>query len=271
MSLITISRSIGCGGEEIAAKVAKSLKIDLYNDKRLQDEMLKMGIPDERLKSLEERSPGLFDRLMGQKPRLYLDLMESVIFNVAKKGNGIVIGHGSPFLLNDFNCALHVLLVSSESFRVKQVMKEYKLKEDAALKLIRKKDDELNGYLRYSFHINWKDVDRYDLIINPEKIGFDSAAKMIIEAAKSDNIKQCSLKALESMEKLSLLKKIEAALIEANQNTFNIHIEITGKGKVTLSGFIYSNEEKEKIIKAVKGVPEINKVEANIAVVRTGY
>ncbi len=271
MSLITISRSIGCGGEEIAAIVAKNLKIDLYNDKRLQEEMLKMGIPGEKLESLEEKSPGLFDRLMGQKPQLYLNLMESVIYNVAKKGKGIVIGHGSPFLLSDFNCALHVLLFSSESFRTQQVMKEYKLKEEAALKLIHKKDNELNGYLRYAFHINWKDLDRYDLLINPEKIGIDNAAKMIIEAAKSDKIKECSLKALESMEKLSLLKKIEAALIEDNQSTLNIHIETTTKGKAILSGFVYSTEEKNQITKVVKGVPGISKVEANIAVVRSGY
>ena len=38
MSLITITRSMGCGGALIARRVADELKLDLYDDQRLQEE-----------------------------------------------------------------------------------------------------------------------------------------------------------------------------------------------------------------------------------------
>ena len=34
--------------------------------------------------------------------------MDSIIFEVSRKGNGVIIGHGSQMLLQDFGCALHV-------------------------------------------------------------------------------------------------------------------------------------------------------------------
>ena len=43
MSLITITRCIGCGGEEIARKVAGELGLPLYNDKKLEEEAVHMG------------------------------------------------------------------------------------------------------------------------------------------------------------------------------------------------------------------------------------
>ena len=43
MSLVTITRNIGCGGTTIARLVADGLKLELYDDHRLQEEAIKMG------------------------------------------------------------------------------------------------------------------------------------------------------------------------------------------------------------------------------------
>jgi hypothetical protein len=94
MSLITITRSIGCEGALIARRVSDELKLDLYDDKRIQEEAIKMGIPED-LKSLDEKAPGLFDRLLTHKPSLYLDLMESVVYKVSQQGQGVILDHGA--------------------------------------------------------------------------------------------------------------------------------------------------------------------------------
>ena len=56
----------------------------------------------------------------------------------------------------------------------------------------------------------------YDLVINTGKINYDSAKRLIIEATKGDEINTCSLTALEAMEKLSVIKKVQASLVENN-------------------------------------------------------
>jgi hypothetical protein len=122
MSLITISESIGCGGKAIAALVAKELKLELYDDRRLEEEAIQLGVQPEALKDLDEKAPGLFSRMFSDKPQVYLDLLQGVVYEVAKRGQGIILGHGSQVLLRDFGCALHVRIYGSESSRIEYLM-----------------------------------------------------------------------------------------------------------------------------------------------------
>jgi hypothetical protein len=45
-------------------------------------------------------------------------------------------GHGSRLLLRDFGCALQVLILASEDYRIKLVMANHGLSEKAAEKMI---------------------------------------------------------------------------------------------------------------------------------------
>jgi hypothetical protein len=54
MSLITITQSMGCTGDEIAKLVADSLKLDLYDDARLQRTIQGMGQELEDLKGFND-------------------------------------------------------------------------------------------------------------------------------------------------------------------------------------------------------------------------
>lgn len=42
MSLITITENIGCGGSAIAKIVADTLKLELYDDRRLEEKAAEM-------------------------------------------------------------------------------------------------------------------------------------------------------------------------------------------------------------------------------------
>ena len=268
MSLITINSLVGCGSEKIASSVANDLGIDLIDDKRLQKDAFDQGFSGDDLKGLNEKAPGFFDLLRGQRPEIYLNLMESLIYNVAKKGEGVIIGHGSHFLLRDFHCALHVLISASEAYRIQQLDQGGGLDEHAAIKLIRKSDRGRKGFLKYAFHMDWDDFSIYDLVVNPEKIGPDGAARLISSAALSPEIKECGLNALNAMDQLSLTKKIEAALLKNNYNPLNFHVEALDNGVVDLTGFVSTEEEKEAFVKTVKAVPGVISVNAGISIIQ---
>jgi cytidylate kinase len=165
MPLITISRSIGCGGSIIAQLVADALKLELYDDQRLQEEAVSMGIRSEDLKSLDEKAPGLLDRILGKRPEIYLDLMEAVVYEVAKRGDGVILGHGGQILLRDFGCVLRVFLSASESTRVENMMVQRGLSRKAAEKLIHERDHEQKRFFEYAFHKDRNDPSLYDLIM----------------------------------------------------------------------------------------------------------
>jgi cytidylate kinase len=270
MSLITISGGVGCGVEKIARLVAEAAKIDLYDDQRLQQEAAKMGIKSEDLKGLDEKVPGFFDVLRGRSPELYLDVMESVIYEVSRSGQGVIIGHGSQLLLRDFGCAFHVLIHASEPYRMKQIMDQQKLSSKAAEKMMNKTDHERRGFLRFAFHMEWNDPSLYDLEINTEKFGPEGAANLILDALKSQAIQECSLSALESMERMSLIKKVEAALLKEQFGFTQFHVEVPEKGTVHIYGYTSTADSRKRMIEAAKKVAGVTKIVDEVGVLPPG-
>ena len=92
-----------------------------------------------------------------------------------------------------------------------------------------------------------------------------------MEVAGSDQMKACSLTAVEAMEKLSLKKRIHAALLENDFNPTLIHVEVPEKGIVKITGITQSDDEKEKIPRIAKAVPGVSKVQDDIRVVKYQY
>ena len=202
MALITVTTSLGCGATTVAQKVAEVLKLELYDDDRLQQEAVGMGYSSEDLKAFDEKAPGLFDRLLRRRPEIYDELMAAVIYEVARRGEGIIIGHGSFYFLKDFTCALHLRLHASKQFRIRRLVETRKVSPEAALKMIENRDNELKSFLDFLFQIDWNDMSLYDLIINVDKLDLNAAVAMIVNLAETQHIQECSLTALESMEKL---------------------------------------------------------------------
>ena len=265
MPLITISRGIGCGGMVIARLVAEELQVPLFDDRKLQQEAIGMGIRPEDVKELEEKSPGFFDHLMNHKPEIYLNYMEALIYEVAKRGEGVIIGHGSQMLLRDFECALHVHIFAGLKSRIENLITQQGLNEDTARRLIKKADHEQKGFLRYAFKMDWQDPSLYDLIINTEQIGLDMAVKIIVETARSGQMKSCSLTAMEAMEKLGLEKKIRATLLDRGFTLSMLFFDIPAKSTVEIHGFVLSNEEKEEIPRIIRAIPGVSEVQDNIS------
>ena len=260
MSLITITQSMGCPGEKIAKLVADTLHLELYDDARLQHTVQTMGKELEDLKHFDEKAPGFFDRLISNKPDIFLDLMEAVIYEVAKKGEGVIIGHGGQFLLRDFGCALHVLIYADWSTRVRHMMEKEEISREVAERLIRKSDDNQAGFFRFAFHRAWNDMSLFDLVISTEKMTPAAAVDIIVEAAQNQEMKTCSLTALDAMDRLSLEKKIEAALLKNNFDPRYFHVTVPDKGIVLIRGLTESDDDRqrlEEVLGAVEGVSEL--------------
>ncbi len=266
MSLITISQSMGCDGQEIASMVAKGMDLELYNDGRLQEEAARMGIQVEELKSLDEKAPGFLDSLWLFDPQRYHYLMESVVYEVAKRGTGVIIGHGSQFLLREFGCAMHVLLHASDSYRIKNIMNQRGLDHKAAEKLIHKSDHERRGFMKFAFHMNWNDISLYDLVINPEKLGKVGTSHLIIEAGRSPQMQECSLGALDAMDRLSLAKRVESQLIRNNFSLARFYVEVPEKGHVHISGISTGKDDKKRLVDIITKVSGVSKVDVAIGV-----
>lgn len=271
MPLITLTHTIGCEAEEIAKRVADGLNVEVYDDSRLKEEALRMGLRADQLKGFNEKPPDWFERLWSDKPDMYLSLMEAVIYEAARIGEGVIIGHGSQVLLHEFGCAMHVLVTAQEESRIRNLMREMKLTREAAQKLIRESDHRKKGFFRYAFHMDWTDPTLYDLSVNPDKIGPERAAQIIMETSRFSELKACSIYALDAIGRLSQTKRIKASLMELDLRHAGLRVEMPEKGVAHISGVLYNHEDKGRIPAIVGRIPGVEKVDLDVTLVPAGY
>ena len=271
MALITITKKAGSSGYEIAKRAANGLSVALYDDQKLQDEALKLGIRRDDFKGIDEKAPGFFDQILSRKPEMYRELMEAVVYEVSRRGEGVIVGHGSQILLQDFHCALHVFIHAADELRIQRFMETRQLGREAAEKLIRKIDDQREGFFRYAFQLEMTNPTLYDLTINTGKIAPAFAAGIIVDTIRSEEISECGIDALRSMEKLSLVKKINAGLLKNHVNTAMLHIEMAEEGVAVIRGLVSSREQKKRLISIVESVPGVSEVRADLSVPSQGY
>lgn len=269
MYFITISEMLGTNGEKIARQVAAELNYAFYGEQELSKAAEEMGFLKD-VKKMEEKGPALLERLFSEKPKIYLDRLQSVIYEVAKKGDAVFFGRGSQLLLHSFDCAFHVLVTGSMGKRIKRVMEERQISEEVADKVIHRSDHDKRGFIRFAFDEDWLNPHLYDLILNTDKLTVDSAARMIITGARSDEIKFCGIDSVINLRKLSIQRQIESSLLEAGLMSSHLFFTIEDGDQVRIFGLVNSQEEKGKVEALVKKVKDIQRVSNDLVIVQPG-
>jgi len=267
MYFITISEMTGTNGEKIARRVAEGLGYTFYGEAELMKSAAESGFLDD-FKKLDEKGPPLFERFFSERPKISLDRLQSVIYEVAKNGNAVFFGRGSQLLLRSFDCALHVLVTGSAEKRIERVMDDKMVGKELAEKLIDRSDHDKKSFLRFAFDEDWLDPRLYDLILNTDKLNSDSAVKMIVDAAKSETIKTCGIDSVRLLGQLALQRRVESAFLETGLTNPHLFFNVEDSETVRLYGFVTSSEEKEEIERVVKGIKQIGKVKNELNVAR---
>ncbi len=270
MALITVSHNLGSRGPEIARQVAAALDMTLYDDRKVQGIALASGLHPDDVSGLDEKAPGFFDRILSRRPDIYLDYMESVVYEMARRGTGVIVGHGSQMLLRDFDCALHVRIHARDAVRIGRIAQEQGIDANDARKLVDKADARQRGFFHFAFQKRWDDASLYDLVLNTEKITDEAAAAVISAAASDQRINECSLTALESMERLALAKRIEAELLKHEIDLKFVTIEIREGGQADISGLVFTPAMVAEMPDIVRCVPGVRKVDSRVMLMPAG-
>jgi cytidylate kinase len=265
MYFITFTDMMGTRGEKIARQVAENLNYSFYGEKELFQAADGMGFLSD-VQKLDEKSPALLDLFFSEKPKVFLERLQAVIYEVAKNGNGIFYGRGSHLLLNSFGCALHVLVVGSLEKRIERVMDEQMVGKEMAEKMIHRSDNDKKGFLRFAFHEDWLNPNLYDLILNTDKLSIEAATRMVLDAARSNEIKACGIDSVAILGRLSLQRKVESALLEAGAMSPYLFINTEETDSVRVYGMVRSQDEKEQVEQVLKGIKGIKKVMSDLSI-----
>jgi cytidylate kinase len=210
MSIITISREVGSGGNEVAHKLCEILGYR-YFDKALMTEVaVKMGISEAEVIDYSEDSYKLrsfIDNLFRRREPLAtvtvkgtdtsgamiqmteildeeraLKLIQRTIERLRERDNIVIVGRGSQVILRDAPGVLHIRIVAPLEQRIGRIMMNLSLTRGEARDYIASKDKASEEYLHRFYGVDWNDPALYHLIVNMGKWSIDEATGIIQDA-----------------------------------------------------------------------------------------
>jgi cytidylate kinase len=266
MAIITISREMGSGGIPIAHKVAEKLGYRLIDGETIMEAAAAYGLSPEAVEQADEKPPHFVDTL-DSKQFLDLHLIELIILEAALKGNVVIYGRGGQDLLKDVSSVLRTRIIAPFEDRVERWAEREWLDPDRARYLVRKSDQQRAGFIKYYFDRDWEDSVHYDLTINTQRLSEETAVQIICNSVKDENLVGIKANSKKILSDLILRKRVEIAILSAD-NIDAYLLEISAEdGIVTLAGQVHSRSEKSAAEKHAREVAGVNDLMNNIKVV----
>lgn len=194
--IITVEREYGSGGAAIAERLAKRLGWQLW-DRDLTSEIAREAkVTREAVHRCDERVDPLISRLFSVYARgsyertlpvtetrhfntdAMVAMLHKVIEQVASKGECVIVGRGSPYILRNRPDAFHVFIYAPDDEKLRR-LKNIGQSEKESLQLIQDVDRERASFIRHYFHKEWPHRPLYNLMIN-SKFGDDYVVDTIL-------------------------------------------------------------------------------------------
>jgi cytidylate kinase len=198
--IVTIEREYGCGGGEIAQRLAEHLGWKLW-DKLLTEEIARLAnCPKAVVERREERTDPLYYRLFksflrgsyeGSLNAHKLNLVDSesilkfterVVQHAASAGNCVIVGRGSQHFLRNRQDTLRVFLYAPREDKVRRLLARGK-SDTEARELVDTVDRERIDFIERYFKVEWPDRSVYHTMINTA-IGDETVVQTVVNFMK---------------------------------------------------------------------------------------
>ncbi len=192
-NVIVIGRQYGCGGHDLGKALAEKLGYEFYDNEIIKMIAGTTGMTSDFIRQREESMTNsfLYDfvnqmYLYGSKneeaPKDKIFEAESgAIKELAAKGNCVIIGRCSDYVLRDNKNVLKVFFAAPLEQRIKRVMERLNLSEKDAEQAIRKEDKRRADNYHYYTNRIWGAAGSFDITLNTE-LGTDYIVKCIEDA-----------------------------------------------------------------------------------------
>ena len=263
MAIVVISRQVGSYGDKIAALVAKTLNYELVDRSKVHQVAQECDPDFSGACTLyeEERKPGFFESFFFQDPS-YTSLFESLTYELASRGNVVILGRGAQIVLRHFPEVFTARIVAPTDVRVQRIMLEKAVSVEEARHFIEKHDKQRSALIQSVFDRDLSDWTLYDVILNTASYDADSGAKTICEAigAKLKPTNEAEL--TQKLKNMAFAKRVESHIKKhiITSAYRNIFVSATSDGVVTLSGFVSEQKEKTKVEKFAANVTGVKEV-----------
>jgi len=218
MSVMTISREFGSGGDVIARQVAQALNYHFVDQKFIGTILGQYGYVefDTEFATL----PTFWERFDAQREKnrdVMADMLNRVIRTVAHHGNVVILGRSGFAVLGEFADVLHVRLQAPFPIRVQRIMAEENISLEQATSTVEKNDKVRVAFVEEFYRARWNVTHAFDIVINTGKVSPDLAVNWVVEAAKT------SISRLESDKPTTASIEVDRIMAEAVSEELKCH------------------------------------------------
>ncbi|MEZ4330658.1 MAG: cytidylate kinase-like family protein [Myxococcota bacterium] len=202
--IITLSRQFLAGADKVAERVAGELGWTVVDDAFIEALAERSGFDPEDVKGLDERVPTFMERFAQSSalstPELLFSapsaidepeaiklahITRDLVTELGRRDRVVLVGRAAAAVLAREREAIHVMLVASVEFRVREAMRRYGLSEGRARTTVAERDANRARYHRELYRRVWADPVSYHFVLNTEQLGIDGAADLVLARART--------------------------------------------------------------------------------------
>jgi cytidylate kinase len=170
--VLTLSRELGAGEQGFPPTLGQRLGMQVYDRELLEQEAVRLGVPETELEKIDERGAGIFQRFHpGSIYQRYFEALVQLMHELSQRDDAMLVGRGGNRILRDDPRAFHVRLMAPLPVRVRRVMEYRWVRENIAKKLIAESDSRRSSFCESYFGADWSSPLEYDLTVNSGRLG----------------------------------------------------------------------------------------------------
>ncbi len=212
MTVITISREFGSGGDLLAEKVAHALGYHLVDKAFVSAVLGQYGLSE--FDSEYEKQPGFwegFDTEKAERRDTMVRMLNQVVRAVARHGNVVILGRSGYAILAGLADVLHVRLHAPLDDRIELVRYEMSLSLIEARALVEEKDKVRKAFIESFYRVPWESSHAFDIALNTSRISVDVASDWVVQAAR---LPACNLDVKMTTRQLEIDAVMQQAVSE---------------------------------------------------------
>jgi CMP/dCMP kinase len=207
MSVITISREVGSGGNELARMLCKTLSFRYFERNMMNEIAEEIGVANAEFLGIGENftDSNIFTRYLDPSLSIarmgaWIDdeygywaraqekmgenesvrIQADVIKAAAKKGNIVIVGRGGQVILKDYPNTYHIRITAPLAWRIDYAVLNGGLSHSEAKQKIHARDKAASEYVKKHYGSDPSDPALYHIVINMAKTGMAKAEKIIM-------------------------------------------------------------------------------------------
>ncbi|MBI4773696.1 MAG: cytidylate kinase family protein [Deltaproteobacteria bacterium] len=268
MGVVIVSRQVGSYGDEIAALTAQKLNYELIGREKAH-ELADACDPDfkDACRLYEREIPKSFWERFFLNNLAYASLFESLNYDVAARGNVVILGRGAQIVLSGVPGVVKVRVVAPLDIRVDRVAKDQNMKREQAEDFVHKYGHQRRALIQQIYHRDLSDWSLYDMVLNTAAMTVEQGAELIQHAAKMMIPPPNRSEVKAFLQRQAQAKLLESAIRKEVGADAYRPIEVTSPkpSVMVITGHVGDKMVKEKVLKIARNFKGVSEVEDRLA------